>query len=136
MISKVNKDMFTAFMKTKCEIDLSIHEFVLSFLNNCINENLPLFYQIYQYRNGTIAYDDMTFFSEITNNSVASGINFSESYNDTYIYVTVYYNTCSDDKKETIIIIPVNDFLENSMRLVNEMKTLLNIATWQENNKN
>lgn len=136
MISKVNKDMFDAFMKTKCEIDLAIHEFVLSFLNNCITENLPLFYQIYQYRNGTIAYDDMTFFREITNNSIASGINFSESYNDTYIYVTVYYNTCSNDKKETIIVIPVNDFLENSMRLVNEMKTLLNIATWQENNKN
>ena len=78
----------------------------------------------------------MTFFSEITNNGDASGINFSESYNDTYIYVTVYSNTYSTDKKETIIVIPVNDFLENSMRLVNEMKTLLNIATWQENNKN
>lgn len=136
MISKVNKDMFKAFMKTKCEIDLSIHEFILSFLNNCINENLPLFYQIYQYRNGTIAYDDMTFFSEITNNGDASGINFSENYNDTYIYVTIYSNTYSTDKKETIIVIPVNDYLENSMRLVNEMKTLLNIATWQENNKN
>lgn len=136
MISKVNKDMFSAFMKTKCEIDLAIHEFVLAFLNNCITENLPLFYQIYQYRNGTIAYDDMTLFREITNNGDASGINFSESYNDTYIYVTVYSNTYSTDKKETIIVIPVNDFLENSMRLVNEMKTLLNIATWQENNKN
>jgi hypothetical protein len=136
MILNINKDMFNAFMKTKCEIDLAIHEFVLSFLNNCINENLPLFYQIYQYRNGAITYDDMTFFSEITNNGDASGINFSESYNDTYIYVTVYSNTYSTDKKETIIVIPVNDFLENSMRLVNEMKTLLNIATWQENNKN
>jgi hypothetical protein len=136
MILNVNKDMFNAFMKTKCEIDLSIHEFVLSFLNNCINENLPLFYQIYQYRNGTIVYDDMTFFSEITNNGDASGINFAEIYNDTYIYVTVYYNAYSDDKSETIIVIPINDFLENSMRLVNEMKTLLNIATWQENNKN
>ena len=36
MISKVNKDMFKAFMKTKCEIDLAIHEFVLSFLNNLL----------------------------------------------------------------------------------------------------
>lgn len=136
MILKVNKDMFKAFMKTKCEIDLSIHEYVLSFLNNCIKENLPLFFQIYKYRNGTIAYNDMTFFREITNNGDASGINFSESYNDTYIYVTVYYNAYSNDKSETIIVIPVNDYLEDSMNLVNEMKTLLNIATWQENNKN
>lgn len=136
MISKVNKDKFTAFMKIKCEIDLSIHEYVLSFLNNCIKENLPLFFQIYKYKNGTIAYDDMMFFKEITNNGDASGINFSERYNDTYIYVTVYYNEYSNDKKNTIIVIPVNDYLEDSMKLVDEMKTLLNIATWQENNKN
>ena len=136
MMLDVNKDMFNAFMKTKCKIDLSIHEYVISFLNNCINENLPLFYQIYNYRNGTIAYDDMTFFSEITNNGDATGINFTESYNDTYIYVKIYYNVYSHVKKETIIVIPINNFLENSMKLVNDMKTLLNIATWQENNKN